>query len=513
MKKICTLLFAVFCVTAAFAQLPDGSVAPDFTGKDINGKTWKLYDILNEGKPVIMDVSATWCGPCWAYHNTHAMRDVFEAHGPNGDNKMMAFFIEGDDATNGNCLHGSAGCVGGTQGDWVTGTPYPIIDDHNIANAYEIGYFPTIYLICPDRIVTEIGQKNAATLWAGIQNCGVATGKNNANIFKFSSGAETNQVCGSVPVFPTITLMNYGTDPMKSATVTLKWKGNVKETVNWTGSLATYNTDEIDFGQFDVTDAGQLSVEVSNVNGQVDDDPANNTKSVDFAIAPEFSTQRIYVRIKTDQYPEEFYWEFRDADGNVIDKGGNQKVGATGGGKYTSTAPPSDPSMYTAKGTIIRDTLTMPAHGCFSFLAVDAFGDGFTNGTASTADDGYYRLSNLGSSAVIVGNGGEYVTDNNPFSGKTFVNIEDVVPTKDFDVYPNPASKSVNVEFVLNRTADVQLAILNSLGQTVRTESSKTLGNGLQVQTLQIADLPNGMYLLNLRTAEGMISKKFTVQN
>ncbi len=53
-----TLFFALALKTNA--QLPDGSIAPNFTMTDINGTSWDLYTILNQGKSVIIDVSATW---------------------------------------------------------------------------------------------------------------------------------------------------------------------------------------------------------------------------------------------------------------------------------------------------------------------------------------------------------------------------------------------------------------------------------------------------------------------
>ena len=65
MKKF--LLFVVSSLVAGstFAQMPNGSTGPDFTSTDINGNTIQLYaDFLDQGIPVIMDVSATWCGPC-----------------------------------------------------------------------------------------------------------------------------------------------------------------------------------------------------------------------------------------------------------------------------------------------------------------------------------------------------------------------------------------------------------------------------------------------------------------
>ncbi|HMX39679.1 MAG TPA: hypothetical protein PKD78_05100, partial [Saprospiraceae bacterium] len=167
MKRI-LLFLLISCLgsTVAWAQLPNGSVAPNFTGTDLDGNTHTLYDLLDAGKTVYIDVSATWCGPCWAYHNTHAFRDVWEQYGPPGTNEAFVLFIEGDAATNTACLYGPSGCSGGTQGDWVTGTPYPIIDDASIASQLAITYFPTIYCVCPvDKKIYVTGQLNANGLW------------------------------------------------------------------------------------------------------------------------------------------------------------------------------------------------------------------------------------------------------------------------------------------------------------------------------------------------------------
>lgn len=168
MKRI--LLLSLLCVLGLAglrAQIPDGSMAPDFTATDIDGNSHHLYDLLDAGKTVFLDVSATWCGPCWNYHNSHAFKNLWEQYGPDGTDEAYCFYIEGDPSTNTACLYGPSGCIGGTQGDWVTGTPYPIIDDHTIANAYQISYYPTIFCICPDdKKVYEAGQLSAAGLWA-----------------------------------------------------------------------------------------------------------------------------------------------------------------------------------------------------------------------------------------------------------------------------------------------------------------------------------------------------------
>src|SRR5687767_6289493 len=131
-KNLLALLFTAFVMAGAQnanAQLANGCIAPDFTATDINGNSWNLYTLLDQGKTVFIDISATWCGPCWSYHNSQALENLYTQYGPSGTDEVRVFFVEGDGSTNLQCLYGPSGCVGGTQGDWVTGTPYPIIDN------------------------------------------------------------------------------------------------------------------------------------------------------------------------------------------------------------------------------------------------------------------------------------------------------------------------------------------------------------------------------------------------
>lgn len=78
-------LMSLFSTQSLFAQLPNGSIAPNFELIDLDGTTHKLYeDYTDLGYTVFLDFSAIWCGPCWSYHTTHALKDVYENHGPSG---------------------------------------------------------------------------------------------------------------------------------------------------------------------------------------------------------------------------------------------------------------------------------------------------------------------------------------------------------------------------------------------------------------------------------------------
>ncbi|MCC6726742.1 MAG: T9SS type A sorting domain-containing protein [Saprospiraceae bacterium] len=202
MKRLLTLLLLIASLSqVAHAQLPDGSTAPDWTMADINGITHNLYSYLDAEKVVFIDFSATWCGPCWNYHNTHAINNVYNDHAAN----VMAFMIEADQATNTDCLYNLPGCTGGTQGNWVNGTDYPIIDNHTQNGAYAIGYYPTIYGVCPDKKIYEVGQVGASALWAFAQGCSAPTlelvSVTDVSCYGNSNGAiNVNAVGGISPV-------------------------------------------------------------------------------------------------------------------------------------------------------------------------------------------------------------------------------------------------------------------------------------------------------------------------
>jgi peroxiredoxin len=68
-----------------------GSLAPDFTLQDTNGKSWKLSEL--KGQVVFINFWATWCPPC--REEMPSMQELYEAMPP--DSFKMLTILSNDD--------------------------------------------------------------------------------------------------------------------------------------------------------------------------------------------------------------------------------------------------------------------------------------------------------------------------------------------------------------------------------------------------------------------------------
>ena len=74
--------------------------APDWTEVDLDGVSHNLYtDYLDEGNAVWLDFMATWCGPCWGFHQKGYFDEFYTAHGPDSLADAQLFMIESDPST------------------------------------------------------------------------------------------------------------------------------------------------------------------------------------------------------------------------------------------------------------------------------------------------------------------------------------------------------------------------------------------------------------------------------
>lgn len=491
MKKL-LLSVALFAgISSANAQLPDGSIAPNFTLTDIDGNVQDLYTYLDAGMTVVIDVSATWCGPCWNYHNTGALESLWVNHGPTGGpgvsasttNDVIVLFIEGDGSTNSADLNGTGS---NTQGDWVTGVEHPIIDPAASAvnafnNDYAIGYFPTIYMICPNRIITEVGQQSASALYASVGDCPApASAPADAAALTFDS--ET-VVCGSGNYTPIVTIQNNGTSPMTSATITVMSGASVVSTGTYTGNLATYGIAQVTCTPIVGYAGGTLDVIVTTTG---DADAANGTISQVVASAAQAVGITATVNIITDAYGSETTWNIKNSSGTTVASGGPYNDLASAG---TTTQTPVNVNLV--------------ASMCYTFNIFDSYGDGIDSGYGV----GSFNVKDGAGNTLV--SGGDFTDEDNGAFKAGVAGIEEIA-IEGFNVYPNPATSVINVAFEATN-ADYTVTLVDIQGRVISTNVYSNLA-GAQIIELPVNEVAKGNYLVKV-VSNGTMSVENVVIN
>ena len=493
MKKALLSIAALAFSYGATAQLPDGSNAPDFTATDYNGNTHTLSDYLADGKTVVIDIFATWCSPCWNYHNTGILEELYTAHGPDGDNTMMVFAVEGDGSTTTADLEGTGS---NTTGNWIDGTLYPMIDDASIANVYQIAYYPTIYMICPDGTIREVGQQQSAQAFVDLAgDCPVPSGTNNAAL-NASMNAGTH-VCGDYT--PEVRLQNLGTSNLASCDITLTVGGNTQQTINWTGILETLEFESVTFNQVSGLDGTiAFSVAVTNVNGGSDDDTSDNTATWNVA-GSATANPTVQVVCRTDNYPGETTWKVIDADNTVL-------------GTHTYT--PGNDDQWGGGGA---DALTEHIHDvtipvgtrCITLEVSDSYGDGMglTGGQIESGVD----VVDAGTVLTTIAGDSFETSAEGYFKADIVNNVQDIF-FNSVSTYPNPVENTMTLDLSLASSGNVNITVYNAIGEAVVLYNAGTLATGSHSVSLDMSNLSAGVYLVNINSGNAVITKKITVK-
>ena len=119
---------------------------------------------------------------------------------------------------------------------------------------------------------------------------------------------------------------------------------------------------------------------------------------------------------------------------------------------------------------------------------------------------------------VALSNGGTFPLDALPMSPLTtpgntqnVIGANPQINNNDFNIFPNPAIDQVQIQWEMEKEQAVELMIFNQLGQVVKAERLGILGEGFNNMELNVGDLNSGVYFLQMRTNDEVVTKQFQI--
>jgi hypothetical protein len=197
----------------------------------------------------------------------------------------------------------------------------------------------------------------------------------------------------------------------------------------------------------------------------------------------------------------------------------------------TITAGAGNPSRYGFQAIMVSDSANQ---NCGSFLNLGAGQDTiiFTNGRIAVEHSTPSTVNNFSfqwkapayipgsttrlyvSGLATNGNGGTSGDANNATSiqlTETFLNptsINAFADQVEMSLFPNPVINQLHLKTTVAKAISSHLAVYNQMGQLVHTELVE-LQEGEQVNTLELSQLPAGLYRLQLSSSKGQMTQSF----
>jgi hypothetical protein len=159
-------------------------------------------------------------------------------------------------------------------------------------------------------------------------------------------------------ITPGVEFKNYGAEVLTSLNVNYSVNGGDVMTVPWTGSLEfleAVSVQELLEITFIPEEVSIIEMYLSDPNGGVDENPNNDAMSEEITTAPVTGTT-VQVILKTDNYPEQTSFEFRNSAGEVLYQEG----------------------PFTQANHLYNMYFDFPYSDCYQFEIFDTGGNGIT---------------------------------------------------------------------------------------------------------------------------------------
>ncbi len=461
----------------------------------------------------------------------------------------MVFFIEGDIDTPIADLNGTGSQ---TPGDWITGTPYPIFNPVNpqcaqFLSDYKIQGYPSFFLICPDKKIYTLRWPTESDILSNIRDSCVR-----ATLDASTIAMQTSIMCTNT-FSPIVSLNNGGTTSLTTCKLTYKIDNGSPLTFNWTGNLASKNTINVTLPGITTTPGDHtLTVVTSIPNGGQDQFQHNDSKTYPLHVFSTTGSALPYSEGFEGTFPvtglyinnpqEDITWKKTSTVGGF---------GASNSCIYYDAYNNSDSEFdefilapvnlsgvtspileFNLAYAQLDEYTTEILEVLISTDCAQTWSNIYTKSAANLATAGFtedlfipaanewrkeiidlstfntnssvhikFKISNYHGNAL-------YIDDINVNHS---IGIKEDLIDYSLSVFPSPACEFINVAFLNNSTEQVMINLYNGLGELVKN-SAHTVSKGQQNIKLSVQGLPKGFYTLELRSGNGSVSRKISVQ-
>ena len=303
--------------------------------------------------------------------------------------------------------------------------------------------------------------------------------------------------CGGT-VTPSVTLKNFGTNPLTSVQIIVTANGTTLTTYNWTGNIAPNQTAIVTLPQVNIPNGNiNFVVTTSSPNGQTDEGTNNDSSTANVTISA--NPNPLQITVRTDCYGTETRWRLtNEGSSTQIIGGGNTSISWSGG---TNGYNGNSPSAY-ANNTVYTTNTCVP-NGCYTFTIVDAYNDGLAYAQCPTP--GMYEVTN--------GNSYNYVTMSDANFGNAVshsfcinaVSNTEII-SESLIIFPNPSNGNLTIKYD-QQIANSEITVLDLTGRVVFTATMNNSEQGFDLE-----HLAKGKYLVNVKAENVNISKSIVLQ-
>jgi hypothetical protein len=173
--------------------------------------------------------------------------------------------------------------------------------------------------------------------------------------------------------------------------------------------------------------------------------------------------------------------------------------------------PVASISVDTANATITSTDWTA-SWSTSGTMNADSVSVEFSNGTTSNDTSGTVTFTaNMAGESVTVIAFGPCSSDTATFTfDVNQISVDEDFMNGTLSIYPNPTRGLFNVEFATAASKDVEISIVNMVGQVISTDVVRV--NGVYQNQFDLSEASAGVYFITFKTDEGVLTERITVE-